>query len=184
MQIVPTEKKASIEKSSEIGILLGYYGHLDALSTDALKQERARAQKASSEFNNPTHRLRLAMILSLSEPGSLDYRQALELLKTAAEAGEKQDPTLSDFSRFLAASLHRLKIQNEHNQKLGRMLNEQDVRYQALLDRKKKQDNRVGSLTKKLKKEATRSRHFEKIIEELKTIEKNIMKRENEKPNE
>lgn len=176
------EKKDALEGSSEIGILLGYFQHVDSLSEEALEKERSNAQKAFSEFNNSMQRLRFAIVLSLSPPDSRDYHQALELLKPDLKATGKQDFTLRDFSRFFYAALHRLKIREEHHQEISRMVIKHDARYRELLNEKHKTDDQVQNLIHDLKEEQTRSRELEKIIEELKTIEKNIMKRENEKP--
>lgn len=173
------EKKNKTENTSEIGILLGYFRHLDKLSKDKLALERKNTQKAALEFDDPIHRLRLAMLLSLPQHSeSQDYDHALELLTNYLNDTATIDPMLRDFSLFLSAFIRHLKEQEEGNRHLDKTLKKQEHRNRHLDEILKKQEAQYQELAQKLKLEETRSGKLQKMIEELKTIEKNIMKRD------
>lgn len=173
------EKEDTTEKPSEIGILLGYFRYLDRLSGDELALERRNTQRAVLEFDDPIHRLRLAMLLSLPQHSETkDYDQALELLTNYLNDTAPLEPMLRDFSLFLSASILHFKNQEERYRDLDKTLRIQEEAYRNLDKMLKKQEEQYRSLARKLKIEETRSGKLQKMIEELKTIEKNIMKRD------
>jgi len=185
------EKPAAIVSSSEIAILLSYNKHLIGLPKEALEEEKAKAEKAFTDFNGPIHRLRLAMVLSLSNPASDDYKRARTLLSVDLPEGAKPDPVLRDFAIFLDAGLFRLEEQETRHRALSqKLLKEQAVRDQEMSQKIKNQENQNQKLLQKLKEEEEQGQKLQKMIEELKTIEKNIMndkkimKRENGNPSQ
>ncbi len=175
-------KSAADEISSEIAILLSYNKFLNGLPKDHLEVEQAKAEKAFADFKAPIHRLRLALILSRSEPGSESYLRARALLSVDEKKGLKPDPVLRDFALYLSSSLLRLEEQSARHDLLDQKINELTTRDQAQSQKIKNLENQNQQLLKKIKEEEEERQKLQKMIEELKTVEKNIMKRDNGSP--
>lgn len=77
-----------------------YFHHVRTLSPDALRQERARQDRAFTEDRSPENRLRLALVLSL--PGQESNRPyALDLLQRYLWAPEPASADFVDVAAFL-----------------------------------------------------------------------------------
>jgi len=149
-QVPDKKKQPPPEKPIEIAVIVSYFRFLNSLPEKALKQEHARTQKEFAQDQSPINRLRLAMLLGFTQTKHRDTQRSLELLNSYMENPDTQDPMLRDFSFLLASFVQQFKHQDKGYEK---------VRQQ-------------------LKKERTENKKLKKMIEELKTIEKNIMKRD------
>ena len=186
-----SSRNAAIDNKKELGnhpeivMLLGYFRFLDSLSGDALELERARTRKTLAKFHDPIHRLRLAMILSLPLSDSQDYGRALELLTENLERDVPLDPTLRDFSLFLSASIRQLKKQDERYQDLEQTLLQklgvEKTQSETLAQKLKKLKGRNKVLSHELKGESAQRKNLQKMIDDLKIVEKNIIIRDKNK---
>ncbi|MFQ5598097.1 MAG: hypothetical protein ACE5GK_08605 [Nitrospiria bacterium] len=174
-----TVKKEMKRQLHEIEILLAYYRHLDTLSEKALNVERLKTQKAFSKFKDPIHRLKFAMILTMPEhPEPQDADLALNLVENYLSGSVPIDPVLRDFSLFLAASIRQDQKREAEYRNLDREHRKREEDYKGLVRKIKDRDKQYQTLSKRLKAEEAQSEKLEKIIEALKTIEENIMKRD------
>ncbi len=171
--------KSEFSGHSEIVMLLGYFRFLDSLSSDTLEVERERTKKTLAKFHDPIHRLRLAMLLSLSLSNSQDYDLALKLLTENLESPVPVDPTLRDFSLFLSASIRQFKKKDEVYQglekKMLQNLEREKLQGETLIRKLKKLEDRVKLLSGELKSENAQREKLQKMIDGLKIIEKNII---------
>lgn len=143
-------KKETAKNPIEIAVIVSYFRFLNSLPEKALKQEHTRTQKEFSENSSAINRLRLAMLLGFTNTKHRDSQGALDLLNRYLEDPDPIDPMLRDFS-FLLVSL-------------GQQLKDQDKAYKAIIQQ--------------LKKGRTENKKLKKMIEELKTIEKNLVERD------
>lgn len=136
-------------------------------------------KKTLNKFHDPIHRLRLAMLLSLSPGNAQDYDLALKLLTENLEGPVSLDPSLRDFSLFLSVSIRQFKKKDEAQQGLEKtMLQnfEKEKRQNEKLVRKlKKFEDRIKVLSRELKSENAQREKLQKMIDGLKVIEKNII---------
>lgn len=141
-----TEEEAP-EKPIEIAVIVSYFRFLNSLPEKALKQEHARTQKEFAKDGSTINRLRLAILLGFAKTKHRDTQASLDLLNRDLENPTSLDPMLRDFSYLLATFVQKFK--------------KQDKAYKTL----KQQLNKGRAENKKLKK----------MIEALKTIEKNLV---------
>lgn len=149
----PPEEKEAIapEKTDDLARVVSYFRFLNALPEKAIQQEHERTQQEFNENKNTVNRLRLAMVLGLTNSSSRDANRSLSLLEDVLKDPDPdQEPMLSDFSFFLFTMIQKLKTEVQQRQNLSQKLLEKDNENKTL----------------------------EKMIEELKTIEKNIMERD------
>lgn len=144
------DRKETAKKPIEIAIIVSYFRFLNSLPEKALKQEHTRTQKEFSKNSSVINRLRLAMLLGFTNTKHRDSQGALDLLNRYLEDPDTIDPMLRDFS-FLLVSL-------------GQQLKDQDKAYKAIIQQ--------------LKKGRAENKKLKKMIEELKTIEKNLVDRD------
>ncbi|GEM_PF-6757735 len=144
------EKKDAPEKPIEIAVIVSYFRFLNSLPEKALKQEYTRTQKEFSQDQSPINRLRLAMLLGFTHTKHRDTQRSLDLLNGYMDDPNTHDPMLRDFSFLLSSFVQQFKAQDSNNKKISRQL----------------------------KKERAENKKLKTMIEELKTIEKNLMKRE------
>lgn len=144
------KKKEPPEKPIEIAVIVSYFRFLNSLPEKALKQEHARTQKEFAANQSPINRLRLAMLLGFTNTKHRDTQRSLDLLNSYMKNPDSQDPMLRDFSFLLASFVQQFK----------------------------KQDQTYEKVRQQLHKERTKNKKLNKMIEDLKTIETNIMKRD------
>ncbi len=142
-----SQKEEAPEKPIEIAVIVSYFRFLNSLPEKALKQEHARTQKEFAEDGSAINRLRLAILLGFAKTKHRDTQASLDLLNRDLENPTSLDPMLRDFSYLLATFVQKFK--------------KQDKAYKTL----KQQLNKGRAENKKLKK----------MIEALKTIEKNLV---------
>ncbi len=138
------------EKMEDFAIIVSYFRFLNSLPEKAVKQEYDRTLEEFNRDQNPVNRIRLAMVLGLTKNPHQDTPRSLTLLKQYMDDPD-QDPALKDFSYLLHTVLQAHRTETQERQ----------------------------SLREKLTKEGDEIKKLNKMIEELKAIEKNIMKREN-----
>lgn len=144
------KKKDKPEKPIEIAVIVSYFRFLNSLPEKALKQEHARTQKEFAADSSAINRLRLAMLLGFTNTKHRDTQRSLELLNRYLEDPKTLDPMLRDFSFLLASFVQKLK----------------------------QQDKAYKIISHELKKGRTENKKLKKMIEELKTIEKNLVERD------
>ncbi|MBI3621799.1 MAG: hypothetical protein HY208_06380 [Nitrospirae bacterium] len=132
---------------SDMQSVLEYYRGLEALSEEGLQQEFARAQQAMSERHQSADRIRLAVLFGLPRATFRNYDRAVELLNDEAGDPAGRDAASKDFLLFLSAVMQELKKQSEQYQKL---------------DLKFKEERKQREL-------------LQQKLEELTTIEKNLL---------
>ncbi len=148
--IVPEQKaqKEEIpEKPIEIAVIVSYFRFLNSLPEKALKQEHARTQKEFAEDSSAVNRLRLAILLGFANTKHKDTQASLDLLNRYLENPTSLDPMLRDFSYLLSTFVQKFK----------------------------NQDKAYKTLKQQLKKERAENKKLNKMIEALKTIEKNLV---------
>ncbi len=144
-----TQGEESPDNMDNLAIIVSYFRFLNSLPEKAIAQEHRRTEKEFKQNNNPVNRLRLAMLLGLSKSRHRDTDQSLSLLAAFLDKPD-QDPLLKDFSFLLYTLIQERQSEAKHH----------------------------SDLSIKLKKEAGENKKLKKMIEELKTIEENIMKRD------
>ncbi|NOY84548.1 MAG: hypothetical protein GXO96_06975 [Nitrospirae bacterium] len=141
-----TEEEAP-EKPIEIAVIVSYFRFLNSLPEKALKQEHTRTQKEFAEDGSTINRLRLAILLGFAKTKHRDTQASLDLLNHDLENLTSLDPMLRDFSYLLATFVQKFK----------------------------KQDKAYKTLKQQLNKERAENKKLKKMIEALKTIEKNLV---------
>ena len=141
------QKEEVPEKPIEIAVIVSYFRFLNSLPEKALKQEHARTQKEFSENSSPLNRLRLAILLGFANTKHRDTQASLDLLNRYLENPTSLDPMLRDFSYLLATFVQKIK----------------------------NQDKAYKTLNQQFKKGRAENKKLNKMIEALKTIEKNLI---------
>ena len=191
-------ESASAPQKSEIFTLLGYFRYLDSLSKEALDEEYDRIQKLFSKEHTLVNRLKLAILLSRPNIHYQDYNRSLDLLTKYSEDPAKEDRLLRELSFFLSYFIQRVNNEKERYQDLTQKFNEIEGRNTDLQAQRKKdleqhqklkdQNSHLKKETRKLKQEnrqqAKERKKLQKMIDGLKSIEKNLMKRDQAISNE
>ncbi len=141
------QKEEVPEKPIEIAVIVSYFRFLNSLPEKALKQEHARTQKEFAENSSPLNRLRLAILLGFANTKHRDTQASLDLLNRYLENPTSLDPMLRDFSYLLATFVQKIK----------------------------NQDKAYKTLNQQFKKGRAENKKLNKMIEALKTIEKNLI---------
>ncbi len=149
-ELFQIEKKET-KKQIDLEIIVSYFRYLNSLSSEKLKEEHRRTHQEFDHNKSPTNRLRLAILLGFSSAKHRDTKRSLALLKTYLDDPNEQNTILRDFSFLLYTFVQQIKTQEKETQKLSQQL----------------------------KKERRENQTRKKMIEELKTIEKNLIKRDN-----
>ncbi|MEW6325550.1 MAG: hypothetical protein AB1515_09215 [Nitrospirota bacterium] len=117
-------------EGSDVRSVLEYYRRLDALSESDLQREFSRAQQEASG-RRPVDQIRLAVLLGLPRAPFKDYDRSLALLTDAAGSAA-QDAVLKDFLLWFSSLVQELKRQGEQYQKLDLKFKEEKKQRELL----------------------------------------------------
>jgi hypothetical protein len=149
----PAETKIGdlLGQESHVVSVIYYYRYLHSLSEGELEREHAHAKQDLSEKHQPISRLRMGLILGIPQAPFKDYHQSQKFLEDYILDPAVQDPTLKEF--LLIVSSYAQELEN--------------------------QQNRRQHLEKDWKDEKKERELLQEKLEELKTIEKSLLEREN-----
>ncbi len=133
--------------------VLAYFQHLKALSGNALLAENTAAAQALSKQRSDSNRLKLALLLLLPNTAFKDEGRAAALADEVLNNKNADAPQLKQLALLVASVANEQKRQEE--------------RYQQLAQKQKDDEKRADALQQKL--------------DALKSIEKDLIKREDTK---
>jgi len=187
-----TAEEDQLSKKSDIFILLDYFRYLESLSESEMNKEHTRLELWFSKEHKLMDRLKLAILLSRANTPYQDYERSLGLLTEYSQDPARNDRLLRELSFLLSYFIHRMKNGEEDRQDLVRHLEETGKRNEILEAESKRTGERERTQKVKIKQLEKRNKRFkrdrlkqkkereklQKMIDGLKTIEKNLMKRE------
>jgi len=177
---------------SEIFTLLNYFRHLDALPPEKLEEEHRRLEGDFAKGHELLARLKLAILLGRSGTSFRDDERSLELLTKYSQDPAEEDRLLREVSFFLSYFMHRMQGAAEDRLEIARKLSastEQNRELEAALEGAEKHEKTLKTrihllekktrrLRKEILKQTQARKKLQKMIDGLKAIEKNLMKRE------
>lgn len=140
-------------RSADSAELLAYFQHLKALSGNALVAENSAATQALSKQRSDSNRLKLALLLLLPNTAFKDEGRAAALADEVLNNKSADTPQLKHLALLVATVANEQKHQEE--------------RIQQLAQKQKDDEKRADALQQKL--------------DALKSIEKDLIKREDTK---
>jgi len=133
--------------------VLAYFQHIKALSANALVTENTAAAQALSKHRSDSNRLKLALLLLLPNTAFKDEARAAALADEVLSNKTADTPQLKHLALLVATFANEQKRQEE--------------RFQQLAQKQKDDEKRADALQQKL--------------DALKSIEKDLIKREDTK---
>lgn len=152
---VENEKKPALltAKANEVALVLAFFQRIRGLPADSLAAEYALATQALAKQRSDTNRLRLALLLSLPNTAFRDDGRATSLAEETL-ANKAMDAELKLLALYIA----------------------------AVAGEQKRQEDRYQAISQKLKEEERRAEARQQKLDALKTIEKDLINREQTKP--
>ena len=141
-------------KNSDVTVLLNYYQRIRALSGESLAAEYALAAQALAKQRSDGNRLKAALLLTLPNASFRDDSRAAALAEETLNNKASDNAELKTFAQYIAA-----------------VANEQ-----------KRQEDRYQQLSQRLKEEEKRSEALQQKLDAVKSIEKDLINREQTKP--
>lgn len=140
-------------RGADVSEVLAYFQHIKTLSANALVTENAAAAQALSKQRSDSNRLKLALLLLLPNTAFKDEARAAALADEVLNNKTADAPHLKNLALLVAA-----------------VANEQ-----------KRQDERFWQLAQKQKDDEKRADALQQKLDALKSIEKDLIKREETK---
>jgi len=152
---VENEKKPALltTKANEVALVLAFFQRIRGLPADSLAAEYVLATQALAKQRSDTNRLRLALLLSLPNTAFRDDGRATSLAEETL-ANKAMDAELKPLALYIA----------------------------AVAGEQKRQEDRYQAISQKLKEEERRAEARQQKLDALKTIEKDLINREQTKP--
>ena len=142
------------QKGADAVELLGYFQRIRSMTAEELGSEYALVSQAFAKQKSDAGRLRLAMLLSLPHASFRDDARAVQLAEEVQNAKPADGAPAKQFAGVLVSVVNEQRRQEERYQKLGQKLKDEEKRGEALQQK----------------------------LEALKTIEKNLINREQAPP--
>ena len=149
------EKKPALLpiKANEVASVLSFFQRIRGLPADSLAAEYALATQALAKQRSDNNRLKLALLLSLPNTAFRDDGRAAALAEETL-ANKAIDAELKPLALYIA----------------------------AVAGEQKRQEDRYQAMSQKLKEEERRAEARQQKLDALKTIEKDLINREQTKP--
>ena len=141
-------------KNNDVTALLSYSQRIRVLSAESLATEYALATQALAKQRSDSNRLKLALLLALPNAPFRDDSRAVALAEETLNNKASDSAELKSLAQYIA----------------------------AVAGEQKRQEDRFQQLSQKLKEEEKRSEALQQKLDALKSIEKDLINREQTKP--
>jgi DNA repair exonuclease SbcCD ATPase subunit len=164
---------------TDAALFLRYFRDISILSPEELRREYGEALDAYLEDTSRATRMRLVMLLSLSNTAMRDDDRAIALLQDILTDEETDDAALGDLAYLLWIVLSDRREGEARYQEVQQRLAAEQRRLASLQQQLKRQGQQHQRLERRLEEETSRSLQLEQQLEALKKIERSLRR---EKP--